>query len=55
MYMWSLVGHDTSEGPVSDGIGSDLAAIMRVLEPLLEAEMIQRKVVFAGGGRRVIA
>jgi hypothetical protein len=39
MYMWSLVGHDTSEGPVSDGIGSDLAAIMRVLEPLLVARV----------------
>jgi hypothetical protein len=35
MYLWDLVGHDTSEGPVRSGLGYDLAAIMRNGEPLL--------------------
>ncbi|MGH3252865.1 MAG: hypothetical protein ACRDOI_42545 [Trebonia sp.] len=35
MYLWDLVGHDTSEGSLSSGLGDDLAAIMRLVEPLL--------------------
>jgi hypothetical protein len=35
MYLWDLVGHDTSEGPLCSGLGNDLAAIMRKGEPLL--------------------
>jgi hypothetical protein len=35
MYLWDLVGHDTSEGSLSSGLGDDLAAITRVVEPLL--------------------
>ena len=35
MYLWDLVGHDTSEGSLCSGLGDDLAAIMRVTEPLL--------------------
>ena len=35
MYLWDLVGHDTSEGSLSSGLGDDLAAIMRIVEPLL--------------------
>jgi hypothetical protein len=35
MYMWDLLGHDTSEGPVCSGVGDNLAAIMRIAEPLL--------------------
>jgi hypothetical protein len=35
MYLWDLVGHDTSEGSLSSGLGDDLAAIMRIAEPLL--------------------
>jgi hypothetical protein len=36
MYLWDVVGHDTSEGSLHSGLGDDLAAIMRTIEPLLE-------------------
>ena len=29
MYLWELVGHDTSEGSVRSGIDDDLTAVMR--------------------------
>jgi hypothetical protein len=35
MYVWDVVGHDTAEGPVCTGLCGDLAAIMRMAEPLL--------------------
>jgi len=35
MYLWDLVGQDTSEGPGCSGLGDDLAAITRAVEPLL--------------------
>jgi hypothetical protein len=35
MYLWDLVGHDTSEGSLCSGLGDDLAAITRAVEPLL--------------------
>jgi hypothetical protein len=35
MYLWDLVGHDTSEGSLRSGLGDDLAAITRAVEPLL--------------------
>ena len=35
VYLWDLVGHDTSEGSLCSGLGDDLAAIMRIAEPLL--------------------
>jgi hypothetical protein len=35
VYLWDLVGHDTSEGSLCSGLGDDLAAIMRTAEPLL--------------------
>jgi hypothetical protein len=35
VYLWDLVGHDTSEGSLCSGLGDDLAAIMRIVEPLL--------------------
>lgn len=35
MYLWDLVGHDTSAGSVYSGLGDDLAAITRAVEPLL--------------------
>jgi hypothetical protein len=35
MYLWDLVGHDTSERSVYSGLGDDLAAITRAVEPLL--------------------
>jgi hypothetical protein len=35
MYLWDLVGHDTSEGSLCSGLGDDLAALMRIVEPLL--------------------
>jgi hypothetical protein len=35
MYLWEMVGHDTSEGSLCSGLGDDLAAIMRSTEPLL--------------------
>jgi len=35
MYLWDLVGHDTTEGSLRSGLGDDLAAIMGVAEPLL--------------------
>jgi len=35
MYMWDLLSHDTSEGPVCSGAIDDLAAVMRSTEPLL--------------------
>ena len=35
MYLWDLVGQDTSAGSVYSGLGDDLAAITRAVEPLL--------------------
>jgi hypothetical protein len=35
MYLWDLFGHDTSEGSLCSGLGDDLAAITRAVEPLL--------------------
>ena len=35
MYLWDLVGHDTSEGSLRSGLGGDLAVIMRNAESLL--------------------
>ena len=35
MYLWDLVGHDTSEGSLCSGLGDDLAEITRIVEPLL--------------------
>ena len=35
MYRWDVVGHDTSQGPLCSGLGDDLAAITRAVEPLL--------------------
>jgi hypothetical protein len=35
MYLWDLIGHATSEGALRSGLGDDLAAITRALEPLL--------------------
>jgi hypothetical protein len=35
MYLWDLVGHDTSEGSLCSGLGDDLAEITRIAEPLL--------------------
>ena len=35
MYLWDLVGHDTSEGSLSSGLGDDLAEVRRIAEPLL--------------------
>ena len=35
MYLWDLVGHDTSEGSLRSGLADDLAAIMQSVEPLL--------------------
>jgi hypothetical protein len=35
MYMWQLVGHDTSEGALCSGIGDELAPIMRLIEEYL--------------------
>ncbi len=35
MYLWDLVGHATSEGSLRSGLGDDLAAITRAVEPLL--------------------
>jgi hypothetical protein len=35
VYLWDLVGHSTSEGSLCSGLGDDLAAIMRTVEPLL--------------------
>jgi hypothetical protein len=32
MYLWQLVGHDSSEGTLCSGIGEDLALIMRLIE-----------------------
>lgn len=32
MYTWMLLGHDTSEGPLRSGAGSDLAPILRTIE-----------------------
>ena len=36
MYLWDVVGHDASEGSLCSGLGDDLAAITRAVEPLLE-------------------
>jgi hypothetical protein len=36
MYLWELVGHDTSEGVLLSGIDDDLAAVMRTGGVLLE-------------------
>lgn len=35
MYLWKLVGHDTSEVTLRSGIGEDLAPIMRLIEDYL--------------------
>ena len=35
MYIWRVVGHDTSEGVLCSGIGEDLAAVMRLSERYL--------------------
>jgi hypothetical protein len=35
MYLWELVGHDTTEGILVSGIDDDLAGVMRAGEPLL--------------------
>jgi hypothetical protein len=35
MYQWDLAGHDPSEGSVCSGLGDDLGAITRAVEPLL--------------------
>ena len=35
MYLWELVGHDTSEGTLLSGIDDDLAAVTRAGEALL--------------------
>ena len=35
MYLWDLVGQDTSAGSLCSGLGDDLAAITRAVEPLL--------------------
>jgi hypothetical protein len=32
MYAWKLLGHNTSEGPLRAGVGSELAAVMRTIE-----------------------
>src|ERR1700744_5967172 len=36
MYLWELVGHDTSEGVLLSGIDDDLASVMRTGGVLLE-------------------
>src|ERR1700753_1044668 len=36
MYLWELVGHDTSEGVLLSGIDDDLASVMRAGGALLE-------------------
>jgi hypothetical protein len=36
MYLWELVGHDTSGGSVCSGIDDDLAAVMRACALLLK-------------------
>jgi hypothetical protein len=36
MYLWKLVGHDTSEETTFSGIGRDLAPVMRAAELLLK-------------------
>jgi hypothetical protein len=36
MYLWELVGHDTSEGVLVSGIDDDLASVMRTSGALLE-------------------
>ena len=35
MYLWDMVGHDTSEGSLCSGLGDDLAEVRRIAEPLL--------------------
>lgn len=35
VYLWDLVGQDASRGSLCSGLGDDLAAIMRIVEPLL--------------------
>lgn len=37
MYVWKLLGHDTSECSQRSGIGDDLAPIMRAIEAELTA------------------
>ena len=32
MYTWTLLGHDTSEGPLCSGVGGDLASVLRTIE-----------------------
>jgi hypothetical protein len=38
MYLWELVGHDTSEGTLLSGIDDDLAAVTRDGEALLDQQ-----------------
>jgi hypothetical protein len=35
VYLWDLAGQDTSRESPCSGLGDDLAAVMRVVEPLL--------------------
>jgi hypothetical protein len=35
MYLWQLVGHDTSEGMLRSGVSEDLAGVMRLIEGYL--------------------
>jgi hypothetical protein len=35
LYMWTLIGHDTSEPEIFSGMNGDLSALMRTIEPLL--------------------
>ena len=39
MYLWKLVGHDTSEETGFSGIGRDLAPVMRAAEVLLREHL----------------
>jgi hypothetical protein len=35
MYLWTLIGHDTSQGEVLSGVSPDLAEVLRTAEPPL--------------------
>jgi hypothetical protein len=39
MYLWKLVGHDTSQESAFSGIGRDLGPIMRAAELLLKEQL----------------
>src|SRR3984885_13113861 len=39
MYLWKLVGHDTSQESAFSGIGRDLAPVMRAADLLLKEEL----------------